>query len=187
MNIRFCLLAGLAAAGLFLSDIVLAADGRAVPRLKVSDNRRFLAYEDDRPFFYLGDTAWELFHRSTREEADVYLANRAEKGFTVIQTVALGEFEGVTVKNAYGFLPLVDQDPARPDVKDGQNNDYWDHVDYIVDKAQSLDLFVGFLPTWGDKWNKKWGKGPEIFNPQNAEIYGEWLGKRYREIGRAHV
>ena len=102
MNIRFCLLAGLAAAGLFLSDIVLAADGRAVPRLKVSDNRRFLAYEDDRPFFYLGDTAWELFHRSTREEADVYLANRAEKGFTVIQTVALGEFEGVTVKNAYG-------------------------------------------------------------------------------------
>lgn len=31
----------------------------------------------------------------------------------------------------------------------------------------------------GDKWNKKWGQGPEIFNPANAEAYGEWLGRRY--------
>ncbi|MCW1735474.1 DUF4038 domain-containing protein, partial [Anaerorudis cellulosivorans] len=30
-------------------------------RLKVSDNRRFLVFEDGTPFFYLGDTAWELF------------------------------------------------------------------------------------------------------------------------------
>ncbi|MCW5557592.1 MAG: glycoside hydrolase family 140 protein, partial [Verrucomicrobiae bacterium] len=39
------------------------------------------------------------------------------------------------------------------------------------------------LPTWGDKWNKKWGTGPEIFTPQNAEAYGEWLGRRYRDAG----
>ena len=32
-------------------------------RLKVSDNQRFLVFEDGTPFFYLGDTAWELFHR----------------------------------------------------------------------------------------------------------------------------
>ena len=30
-------------------------------RLRVSANRRFLTYEDGTPFFYLGDTAWELF------------------------------------------------------------------------------------------------------------------------------
>jgi len=56
--------------------------------LKVSQNRRFLQYDDDTPFFYLGDTAWELFHRLNREEADTYLANRAGKSFTVIQAVA---------------------------------------------------------------------------------------------------
>ena len=39
-------------------------------RLRVSDNRRYLVYEDGRPFFYLGDTAWELFHRLDREEAE---------------------------------------------------------------------------------------------------------------------
>ena len=35
-------------------------------RLKVSENKRFLQYEDGRPFFYLGDAAWELFHRLNR-------------------------------------------------------------------------------------------------------------------------
>ena len=49
-------------------------------RLKVSDNQRFLVYEDGRPFFYLGDTAWELFHRLNREEADRYLAGPRAQG-----------------------------------------------------------------------------------------------------------
>ena len=30
-------------------------------KLKVSENHRFLQHEDGTPFFYLGDTAWELF------------------------------------------------------------------------------------------------------------------------------
>src|SRR5512135_2924148 len=126
----------------------------AVPRLKVGDNHHFLVYQDGRPFFYLGDTAWELFHRLKREEADDYLSNRAADGFTVIQAVALAEFDGLHTPNAYGFRPLVNDDPTRPDVKEGPGNDYWDHVDYVVNRAESLGLFIGFLPTWGDKWNK---------------------------------
>jgi hypothetical protein len=151
------------------------------PRLKVAPGGRFLIYADGRPFFYLGDTAWELFHRLNREEADRYLQDRAGKGFTVIQAVALAELDGLNTPNAYGHRPLVENDPTRPDIKDGPANDYWDHVDYIVDRAASLGLFIGFLPTWGDKWNKKWGTGPEIFTPDNAETYGEWIGRRYRD------
>ena len=41
----------------------------AEPRLRVSDNQRYLVHADGTPFFYLGDTAWELFHRLDREEA----------------------------------------------------------------------------------------------------------------------
>ena len=149
----------------------------------MSENRRFLVYEDGRPFFYLGDTAWELFHRLNREEADRYLQDRARKGFTVIQAVALAELDGLGDPNPYGHLPLLDNDPARPDVKEGPANDYWDHVDFVVEKANALGLYVGFLPTWGDKWNKKWGIGPEIFTAENAAVYGEWLGRRYRDRG----
>ena len=39
--------------------------------------------------------------------------------------------------------------------------------------------YIGFLPTWGDKVLRWWGEGPEIFTPENAEIYGRFLGKRY--------
>ena len=69
---------------------------------------RYLQYADGRPFFYLGDTAWELFHRTTREEARLYLEDRARKGFTVIQAVCLAERDGLRVPNAYGALPFAD-------------------------------------------------------------------------------
>ncbi|HWQ92720.1 MAG TPA: glycoside hydrolase family 140 protein [Clostridia bacterium] len=154
-----------------------------MPDLKVSQNRRFLEYQNGKPFFWLGDTAWELFHRLNREEVDRYLTDRARKGFTVIQAVALAELDGLNDPNPYGHRPLIGNDPAKPDVKEGKANDYWDHVDYIVEKANSLGLYVGLLPTWGDKWNKKWGAGPEVFTAQNARVYGEWLGKRFRDQG----
>jgi hypothetical protein len=143
--------------------------------LNVSENKRYLVRPDGSPFFYLGDTAWELFHRLGREEADLYLKDRADKRFTVIQAAVLAEFEGLKVPNAYGHTPLLDNDPARPNPK------YFEHVDYVVDKAASLGMFVGMLPTWGDKVNKKWGVGPEVFTPANAEAYGKFLGERYRD------
>jgi hypothetical protein len=155
----------------------------SLPKLKVSDNRRFLVTESGQPFFWLGDTAWELFHRLNREEAVQYLDDRAAKGFTVIQAVALAELDGLNTPNPYGHRPLLDNDPTKPDVKDGPDNDYWDHVDFIVREANRRGMYIGLLPTWGDKWNKKWGVGPEIFTPQNAEAYGRWLGQRYRDAG----
>jgi hypothetical protein len=143
--------------------------------LTVSENQRYLAHADGSPFFFLGDTAWELFHRLNREEADLYLQDRARKGFTVIQAVVLAELDGLRAPNPYGELPLHDFDPTRP------NEAYFRHVDYIVDKAASLGMYVGMLPTWGDKYNAGWGKGPEIFTPENARPYGEYLGRRYAD------
>src|SRR5689334_1535771 len=91
-----------------LAALFLTRPGQAASSLKVSDNHRFLVKDNGQPFFYLGDTAWELFHRLNREQADRYLEDRAAKGFTVIQAVALAELDGATVPNAYGHLPLLD-------------------------------------------------------------------------------
>ena len=154
-----------------------AAAARPLPRLRVSDNHRFLVTEKDDPFFWLGDTAWEIFHRLDREGAERYLLNRAKLGFTVVQAVALAEFDGLHTPNAYGATPLHSDDPTQP------NEAYFTHVDWIVRRANALGLYVGFLPTWGDKWNIKRGAGPEIFNANNAEQYGAWLGRRYKDDG----
>jgi hypothetical protein len=156
---------------------VSPAFARQLPQLTVSENKRFLVAAGGQPFFWLGDTAWELFHRLDRADAERYLKNRAERRFTVIQAVVLAELNGLDEPNAYGHRPLRNNDPTQPD------EDYFKHVDWIVERANALGIYVGLLPTWGDKWNQKWGVGPEIFTPANARVYGEWLGRRYKAAG----
>ncbi|MGC8989765.1 MAG: DUF4038 domain-containing protein, partial [Verrucomicrobiia bacterium] len=99
---------------LLVSAAVLTAPvlSAQLPKLRVSQNHRFLVREDGRPFFWLGDTAWELFHRLNREEAIQYLDNRTRLGFTVVQAVALAELDGLNAPNPYGHRPLIDNDPT---------------------------------------------------------------------------
>lgn len=145
-------------------------------RLKVADNKRSLVHQDGSPFFYLGDTAWELFHRLTKEDVDLYLKNRKEKGFTVIQAVALAELDGLHTPNMYGYTPLINDNALRP------REQYFQHVDWVIDKAAELGLYIGLLPTWGDKvFKDKWGMGPEIFDVSTAGSFGEFIGKRYKD------
>ena len=61
--------------------------------LRVSDNQRFLVTQEGEPFFWLGDTGWEMLHRLDRKEMEHYMRNRSGKGFSVIQTVILGEID----------------------------------------------------------------------------------------------
>lgn len=149
--------------------------------LTVQEN--YLTWEDGTPFFYLGDTAWELAHRLSREEVALYFQTRARQGFNAAQIVVLAEKDGLMQPNAYGRLPLLQPgelpDPELPDV--GGEYSYWDHLDYIVDTAAQYDMFVTLLPTWGDKFNKRWGIGPEIFTPKNAYVYAKWLAQRYAD------
>lgn len=157
---------------------------RVLQSLSVSANGRSLIKEDGSPFFWLGDTAWQLFQSLDREEADHYLRTRSEQGFNVIQAVALAELDGLKSGNAYGKRPLRrnergELDPMLPELAAEGEYGYWDHVDYIVDLAAEYGLYVALLPTWGDKINRAWGEGPEIFRPDNAAWFGRWIGRRY--------
>jgi hypothetical protein len=144
-------------------------------RLRVTADHHHLEFTDGTPFFYLGDTAWTLFSRLSHDEAARYLANRAAKGFTVIQAVVLAPETGLTVPNANGDLPLLAHDLAQP------NEAYFKHVDAIVQQAAGLGLFVGLLPSWGTYWKQTGGKTPELFTPGKARGFGVYLGRRYRE------
>ncbi len=146
------------------------------PTLQISENGRYIETSEGNPFLWIGDTAWDLFHDLDREEATYYLENRAEKNFTVIQAVVLSENDGIRTPNAYGELPFIDFDPTQP------NEKYFKHVDFIVNKAEELGLYIGMLPTWGDKvFSNNPGAGPIIFDKETAAIYGQILGNRYKE------
>jgi hypothetical protein len=158
----------------FASFLIIQTNfGQKLPFLKISSDSNYIVTDDNEPFFWLGGTAWELIHRLEKEEIDKYLADRANKGFTIIQTVILAELDGLNTPNAYGEKPLIENDPTK------LNERYFEHVDYTIEKANELGLYIALLPSWGDKFNKKWGAGPEIFTPENAKIYGEILAKRY--------
>ena len=160
---------------LFVFVFILTWSTSTFGQFQVSENRRFIT-RDGKPFFWLGDTAWELFHRLSKEDATYYFKKRSEQGFTVIQAVALAELDGLQTPNANGDLPLIDLDPTKP------NEKYFAHVDSLITIAGKFGLTIALLPTWGDKVDKStWGKGPEIFNAKNANTYGKWIGQRFEK------
>ena len=149
-------------------------------KLKVSSGGHYLQCEDGTPFFWLGDTGWELFHRLTREEAVFYLQTRKEQGFNVIQAVLLSEFDGLNTPNAYGMTPLFNNDPMRLNLDTTRPNGYgyWDHADFIINKAAELGMYIALLPCWGEYVIPREGRA--IINTEiQAYAYGNLVGKRY--------
>jgi hypothetical protein len=169
----------------FILFIALHTASYLQAQIRVSDNNRFLAEKDGTPFFWIGDTDWEMAHRLTREEVQEVIDVRSKQGFNVLQVVALAEFNGIREPNRYGDYPLNNEDPTQLLITPGNDSansyqyDYWDHLDFIIKKAAEKNIYIGLLPTWGDKVTLEWGEGPVIFNSANAEKYAEILAKRY--------
>jgi hypothetical protein len=145
-------------------------------RLKISANHWYFTDQKGNPFFWLGDTGWLLFAKLNREEAEQYLEDRREKGFSVIQVMVL---HSVGAVNAYGDSALVDKNIAHPrltdgnDIADSTEYDFWDHVDYIVDLAAKKGLYMAMVPVWGS--NVKAG----LVSKKDAATYANWLAERY--------
>lgn len=116
--------------------------------LRVSADGRNLLWDDDTPLFYLADTGWELFSRTTRDEAVRYLDDRKKKRFTVIQTAFLALQTG---PNAYGhkavtYADLVPLTTPSAEAADPNAYDYWDHVDYVLNEAAARGFYVAVAP-----------------------------------------
>ena len=135
----------------------------------VDTSGRYLR-RDGEPWFLLGDTAWELFRALTQAEAEFYLQTRQRQGFNTVLAVALSEFDGLRVPTIDGRLPFHDLDPERP------QEPYWQHLDWVIRRANALGLTIGLLPTWGGNWHDD----PPFFNPGNAARYASWIARRYR-------
>ncbi|WP_338875332.1 glycoside hydrolase family 140 protein [Spirosoma sp. SC4-14] len=146
-------------------------------RLSVSENGRFLTMGDHKPFFWLGDTGWLLFNRLTREEAETYLENRKQKGFNVIQVMVL---HTLAAANVYGDSALIGKNIATPkltkgeSVSDSAQYDFWDHVDFVVDKAGEKGIYMALVPLWGNNVKTK------HVNQQRAKTYADFLANRYK-------
>ena len=129
-------------------------------KLSISENRRYLM-EGDKPFFWLGDTAWLMFLKLDEDENYTYLRNRKEKGYNVIQTVLIQSPQDVESSQA----------PGRKDVK---KSEYWEFVDRVLNMAEQMGLYIGLLPAWGSLVKSN------ILNMETMRTYANFLGKRYQ-------
>lgn len=147
-----------------------------LPRLQISTNGHYLETSDGTPFFWLADTAWTLIGHLKREEAAFYMDNRREKGFTVLQIVALDPETNPDMTDSYGNSALIEMDVTKP------NEVYWKYLDELICMAAERGMYVLLLPAWGelivgDDWFD--GIFPKLITKENAELYGYWIGKRY--------
>jgi len=174
---------------LFLFSLSNIAQPWLVPqRLEVSSSEsHYIKCKDGKPFFWLGDTGWEMLHRLSREEIETYLENRRTKGFNVIQTVIISEFIHMEkLVNYYGDSIFEQENPELPlttegsDPNDKKEYDFWDHVDYSIKMAESKGLYLALLPSWGE-WVVPRTDKPLFNIREQAYQYGWFLGNRYRK------
>lgn len=136
--------------------------------LKVSENKHFLQHTDGTGFFMMADTAWHLARKLAPDDIDIYLEDRKNRGFNVILFSA-AELTGIK-NDEIKANAFDDNNWTKPNIK------YWENVDYIVEKAESVGLYVGILPAW-DQTDSTQG----LLNVDDATHYGNFIAKRYKE------
>ncbi len=108
--------------------------------LKVSENRRHLAFDDGTPFLWIGDTAWAAPHKSSLEEWEEYLATRASQHFTLLQIGCAPQWAGE--RNREGQRPFSDKTLAQWEPT------YWQSFERKVQLANEkgfVVLLVGLM------------------------------------------
>ena len=70
------------------------------------------------------------------------------------------EGAGVRLKRAFGYAdPYVEPFLLLEDFHSDNPNDYWDHLEYVIDTAESRGMAVVLLPAWGVYVAGDWGSG----------------------------
>lgn len=131
--------------------------------LKIVENNRYLTDQNNVPFYWLGDTEWDIFRDFTLADAETLLENRAEKGFSVIQTMIFG-VSGGTRPNLMGEKPFIKDDPEKP------NEAFFKFVDSVIEIANNKGLIVvlGIYHKSDD-----YGR---LITMKNARTWARWIG-----------
>jgi hypothetical protein len=142
-----------------------AAHAQTAPMQKLKVSGRYLTKADGLPLFWLSDTAWAL-PKLSNAEVDQYLSDRAAKKFSAI-LIAL-KFHTDILFNAQG--------PWLNDNTDAPNEQFWQHIDYIVAQAQDRGLYVAVTMMWTDDYLSMG------LTTDAAKAYrmGHWIGDRYK-------
>ncbi|KAI8624279.1 putative glycohydrolase domain DUF4038 [Xylariaceae sp. FL1651] len=146
-----------------LALLAVLSNAIRIPGYGLKSNGKHFATQDGKLFFWQADTAWALFHRWTLNETEIYLEDRAAKGFNMVLAVGFTQF---------GVISFVDLDPTQ------LNEPYWRKVDSVIDMAWRKGIRIAMVPAWGQYVHGSGNTGSYI-NSANAHIFGQLIGARY--------
>lgn len=152
----------------------LQDDGEGLAPVAISESGKYLVDSAGEPFFWFADTAWDLTHRLTREEIEIYLDDRQDKGFTVILfRLPFRDLEREPQRdNRYGQVPFVDKDITQP------NETYFELVDFALEEMEERGMVAGILPLWGTVVSGRFGHD---ISEDDIVVYANWLSQRYQD------
>ena len=100
-----------------------------------------------KPFLLVGDTAWSLFVALSDSDADFYLENRKQHGFTaVLASLIEHKFAANAPANFYGMTPFTGQPFTTP------REAYFAHVDHVLKSAAEKGIAVFLFPLFLGLW-----------------------------------
>ncbi|MFA6815703.1 MAG: DUF4038 domain-containing protein [Lentisphaeria bacterium] len=109
--------------------------------LKVSRDHHYLAYKDDTPFLWMGDTAWIAPLKASATDWQTYVNDRVKKHFSVIQISPASAWSGRTTDTT-GNTPFIGAGITQ------WNPAYWqgfeEKVEYANRKGLTI-LLVGIM------------------------------------------
>jgi Protein of unknown function (DUF4038)/Putative collagen-binding domain of a collagenase len=143
--------------------------------VKTSENHRHLVTQSGDPYLVQGDAAWSLISGLTKEEAEVYLEDRRQKGFnSIIVNLIEHKFRGPV--NRYGEGPF-----KTPGDFSTPNEKYFEHADWVIHKAGEKGLQVFLAPIYLGYIGTEEGWIEEALRngPEKCRDWGRYVGKRY--------
>jgi hypothetical protein len=165
--------------GLTTFSTTVLAQSTAYP-VKLGSSGRHLVDQIDRPFFINGESAWSLISNIPREDVNLFLDNRQQKGYNVFLAMLINHlFSAQAPRNFYGDAPFT-----TPGNFNTPNEAYFAHADWVINAAASRGQVIMLAPIYlgwqcGDQ-----GWCNEIRNSSDATMtqWGRYVGTRYRNF-----
>jgi hypothetical protein len=141
---------------------------------RISPTRRHLIDRGGAPLLVHGEAAWSLITALIREEADLYLADRAGKGLnSIIVNLIEHKFNGPL--NRYGESPFA----ASGDFS-APNEAYFAHAGWVIRRAGELGIQVFLAPAYLGYAGTDEGWIAEVLasGVEGCRRWGRYVGRR---------
>ena len=181
---------------LLFSFCVVKTNAQVAFPLKISENKRYLSDQENKPFPILGRTAWCIISQPVNGQRK-FLEHTKSFGYNAIEMAAIchwrtGNHAPFNGNNDLPFLKKMDGTIWKdsldysagvhsPDFST-PNEAYWKYLDELINYCEKNGILVFLFPAYVGYPNSDQGWMSELVanGPAKIKTYGAWFANRYK-------